>query len=89
MPSPNVDSSVIRLDVRDNPAIKVSDEKKFFRIVKSAFGQRRKTAVNAISAGMNISKDEVSKAFERAGIDSNIRAERISMEDFAKLCNEI
>ena len=72
MPSPNVDSSVIKLSVRDNPAIQVSDEKKFFRIVKAAFGQRRKTAVNAISAGMNMPKDEILKAFERAEIDSNI-----------------
>ena len=46
MPAPNVDSTVIRLDIRENPAVEVSDEKKFFRMVKAAFAQRRNTVTS-------------------------------------------
>lgn len=89
MPSPNVDSAVIKLDVRDEPAVKISDEQKFFRLVKSAFGQRRKTAVNSISSGMGLSKDQVAAALERAGFDKNVRAEIFTMSDFLTLYKEI
>lgn len=89
MPSPNVDSAVIRLELRDEPPVKVGDEKKFFRLVKSAFGQRRKTASNSISAGMGIPKDEVAAALERAGFDKSVRAESFTMEDFRRVCEEL
>lgn len=89
MPSPNVDSAVIRLELRDEPPVKVDDEKKFFRLVKSAFGQRRKTASNSISAGMGIPKDEVAAALERAGFDKSVRAESFTMEDFRRVCEEL
>lgn len=89
MPSPNVDSSVIKLELRDEPPVKVDDEKKFFRLVKSAFGQRRKTASNSISSGMGIPKDQVISALERAGFDKSIRAESFTMEDFLKVSNEL
>ena len=49
MPAPKVDSSVIRLDIRPDPPVEISDEKFFFRVVKAAFGQRRKTASNSLS----------------------------------------
>ena len=89
MPSPNVDSAVIRLELRGEPPVKVDDEKKFFRLVKSAFGQRRKTASNSISAGMGIPKDEVAAALERAGFDKSVRAESFTMEDFCRVCEEL
>ncbi len=89
MPSPNVDSAVIRLELRGEPPVKVDDEKKFFRLVKSAFGQRRKTASNSISAGMGIPKDEVAAALERAGFDKSVRAESFTMEDFRRVCEEL
>lgn len=89
MPSPNVDSSVIKLELRDEPPVKVDDEKKFFRLVKSAFGQRRKTASNSISSGMGIPKDQVISALERAGFDKSVRAESFTMEDFLKVSNEL
>lgn len=68
MPSPNVDSAVIRLDILKNPPIKVSDEKFFFSMVKAAFSQRRKTASNGISAGMGIPKPTVIEAINAAGL---------------------
>ena len=89
MPAPNVDSAVIRLDVKKEPDIYVSDEKKFFRMVKAAFGMRRKTALNAISAGMSIPKAEVENALKESGLDINIRAEKMTMEELASLCENL
>lgn len=89
MPAPNVDSAVIRLDIKSEPDIFVSDEKKFFRMVKAAFGMRRKTALNAISAGMGISKSDVASAIEKSGLDLNVRAEKMTMEELAALCENL
>lgn len=89
MPAPNVDSAVIRLDVKEEPDIYVSDEKKFFRMVKAAFGMRRKTALNAISAGMGIPKADVERALLESGLDVNIRAEKMTMEELAALCENL
>lgn len=89
MPAPNVDSTVIRLDIRENPAVEVSDEKKFFKMVKAAFAQRRKTALNSISSGMGISKAQVAEALRNAGLDENVRAEKLTMEELATLCENL
>ena len=89
MPSPNVDSAVIRLDILKNPPIEVSDEKFFFSMVKAAFSQRRKTASNGISAGMGISKPTVIKAIEAADLSPTVRAEALTMEQLGRLCEEL
>lgn len=89
MPAPNVDSTVIRLDIRKEPAVKVSDEKKFFRIVKAAFAQRRKTVVNSVSSSLCIPKAQIISALENAGLDVNIRAEKLTMDDFARFCESL
>ena len=89
MPSPNVDSSVIRLDVLKEPPICVADEKGFFRFVRAAFGQRRKTLVNAASAGTAFSKESVKKALEEAGIDQNIRAEQLTLQQFSLVFSKL
>lgn len=89
MPAPKVDSAVMQLKIREKPPVEVSDEKKFFALVKSAFSQRRKTAVNGISSGMSIPKQDVISAIERAGLDVNVRAEKLTMEELARLCEEI
>lgn len=89
MPAPNVDSSVIKIFVKKQPDVFVSDEKKFFKMVKAAFSMRRKTALNAISAGMSIPKEEVSKAIEESGLDLNIRAEKMTLEQLATLCENL
>lgn len=87
MPSPKVDSMVIKLNLRKEPLMVLDDEKKFFRLIKAAFGQRRKTAANSISAGMGIPKEKVIEALTEAGFSPDIRAEKFSMEDFNKLCS--
>lgn len=89
VPAPKVDSFVIQLDVRKQPPIVVPNEAGFFRMVKAAFGQRRKTAANAISAGMAIEKADIAAAIDRAGFNPSVRAESLSMEELAKLFCEI
>ena len=84
-PAPNVDSAVIRLTIRETPPVNITDEKQFFRLIRAAFGQRRKTALNAISAGLSMEKNTVSKAMEEAGIPLNFRAEQFTLENFAAL----
>lgn len=89
MPAPNVDSTVIRLDIREYPAVEVSDEKKFFRMVKAAFAQRRKTALNSISSGMGIPKTQVAEALRKSGLEENVRAEKLTMQELALLCENL
>lgn len=89
MPAPNVDSTVIRLSIRKEPAVSVSDEKKFFKMVKAAFAQRRKTAVNSIASGMSLPKDRVAEAITAAGLDVNVRAEKLSMQELADICENL
>ena len=89
MPAPNVDSTVIRLDIREEPAVKVSDEKKFFKMVKAAFAQRRKTALNSISSGMGLSKTQVADALRASGLEENVRAEKLTMDELALLCENL
>ena len=89
MPAPNVDSTVIRLDIREEPAVKVRDEKKFFKMVKAAFAQRRKTALNSISSGMGLSKTQVADALRASGLEENVRAEKLTMDELALLCENL
>lgn len=89
VPPPNVDSAVIRLTVRQEPEIQVKEEAKFFALVRAAFGQRRKTVLNSVSAGLSVGKEQVSAALERAGIAPNTRAEQLTMQQFAQFCREL
>ncbi len=85
LPPPKVNSEVIRLTVREKPPVAVSDETFFFKVVKAAFSQRRKTAENSISSGLGRDKATVAAALERAGLERTIRAEKLTMENFAQL----
>lgn len=89
MPAPKVDSCVIRMDIRKEPEIQISDEALFFRMVHAAFGQRRKTAANSISAGSGIPKDIVIKAIEECGFPPAVRAEGLTMQELADLSEKI
>lgn len=84
-PQPNVDSAVIRLNVRREAPVAVKSDKSFFALVKAAFGQRRKTAVNSISAGLSLPKERVAAAFAQADVPLTARAEQLTMEQFARL----
>ncbi len=85
MPSPKVDSAVIRITPIADKGYGIDNEKAFFALVKAAFSQRRKTAVNSVSATLGIPKDKVTEALRELSLDENIRAEKLTMEDFAGL----
>ncbi|MCC8069684.1 MAG: 16S rRNA (adenine(1518)-N(6)/adenine(1519)-N(6))-dimethyltransferase RsmA [Ruminococcus sp.] len=89
MPSPNVDSCVIRLDIHKDRKLSPKDEEFFFKVVKGAFSQRRKTLTNTISSSMAISKCDVSKALESIGISPSTRAESLTMEQFIKFSQSL
>lgn len=89
LPPPNVDSSVIRLQLRREPPVSLWDEKLFFRLVKAAFGQRRKTVLNSAAAGLSLEKSRVEAACREAGIVPSARAEQLSLEEFAALSNAL
>ena len=87
IPAPEVDSVVISCKVRETPAVTLQDEKMFFRVVKAAFGQRRKTLSNALKGG-GLPKEQIRDAMERAGIDMTRRGETLSLEEFGRLADE-
>lgn len=89
VPSPKVDSVVIRLKLRKEKKYSVRNEKKFFTLVKCAFAQRRKTALNSIANTMGISKAVLSDIFDDLGIDKNIRAEKLTMEELTDLSDRL
>ena len=89
LPPPNVDSAVIRLDLRREPPVQVADEGWFFRVSRAAFAQRRKTAANSISASLGLPKAQVEAALGAAGIPGAARAEQLSLEQFAALANAL
>lgn len=89
MPSPNVDSCVIELDLTKKGDYKVLDEALFFKMVKSAFAQRRKTILNSLSSGMGIDKSKITAAVEKAGLSPTARAEALTMEQLVELSNKI
>ena len=78
-------TAVVRMEIRPQPAVQVEDEEGYFALVRAAFGQRRKTAANAIASGLGMPKDAVTAAIEAAGFDARIRPEALTLEDFAKI----
>ncbi|MDP2912792.1 MAG: 16S rRNA (adenine(1518)-N(6)/adenine(1519)-N(6))-dimethyltransferase RsmA [Candidatus Omnitrophota bacterium] len=90
-PSPKVDSSLVRLNVLDKPLVEADDEKLFFKIVRGAFNQRRKSILNSLSRErvLNISKEALSKILARIPIDPSIRPESLTLSDFASIANAV
>lgn len=87
MPSPKVDSAVMRLTPRKEKEVQVENLKHFTAVIKAAFAQRRKTALNCLSNGLGIPKTQVLEALHQLGIDEKARPESFSMQDFANLSN--
>lgn len=86
-PAPKVTSAVIRLDIHDTPPVQVpgGDEAGFFRLIRAAFSQRRKTAANAVASGLNLPKARVLAALETAGLDPKLRPEQLTLADYCTL----
>lgn len=91
MPKPKVASAVITLSVLDHPIVEVREEDFFFKLVKCAFGQRRKTLLNSLynQANLGMEKEELTSIFHQMGLDEKIRGEALSLEQFAELSNRI
>ncbi len=89
VPPPKVDSAVIRMSFRSRPAVAVKDEKLFFKTVKAAFSQRRKTLLNCLAAHFPLGKERLAHITEKAGIDPRRRGETLSLEEFAKLADAL
>ena len=89
MPAPKVDSAVIRLNVLDEPPVKVNDEKKFFSVIKAAFSQRRKVISNSLSSGLSLDKSKTADVLEKSGVPLNARAEKLSLQNFADIANNL
>lgn len=87
MPSPKVDSAVIKIRIRKSPEFEVRNEQKFFSLVKAAFSQRRKTLVNCLSNTLGKSKNDITNALDQLGLEQTIRAEKLTMEDFVNLAD--
>ena len=89
VPAPKVDSAVVRIDMYEKPPV-AGDPDAIFRVVKAAFGQRRKTLANALSSGFpELSRDVISAVLSDCGIDPSARGETLSLEKFAAVAERI
>ncbi len=91
VPQPDVDSAVVKLELYKTPPVELLDKDLFFRVVKAAFGQRRKTLVNALNNAsyLGLDKEKITELLEKTGIDMKQRGETLSIQQFAQLSNLI
>ena len=88
-PAPKIDSSIIKLTLRKTPLVDVTNKKLFFKTVRAAFSQRRKTLLNSLTYNMNISKNDMVDILNKLNINLNIRAENLTIEQFTNISNLI
>lgn len=89
VPMPKVDSTVLRVIPRKENKVDVDNQDMFFKVVKAAFMNRRKMVFNSLANGLAVNKDLLKNALLNSGLDEKVRAENITIEQFAKLSNEI
>ncbi|MFQ8983412.1 MAG: 16S rRNA (adenine(1518)-N(6)/adenine(1519)-N(6))-dimethyltransferase RsmA [Evtepia sp.] len=91
LPAPKVTSSVIRMTVREAPPVPVGDPALFFRVVRGAFAQRRKTLINSLSSSLTdfVGKEEITQALRACNLTETIRGERLTFADFAQLTEKL
>lgn len=92
IPQPNVDSAVIRLTVREEPAVKVKDEEFFFQVTRASFAQRRKTILNNLTSQLpngKQNKEQIVAALKEVGVDESRRGETLSIEEFGRLSDAL
>ena len=90
IPEPEVTSEVIKLKLRDKPAVEIENPKIMFMIIKSAFMQRRKTLLNALTnTKVFLNKEEGLKILNELNLNENVRAEELSIQDFANIAKSI
>ena len=92
VPAPNVDSAILKMVRRDQPAVEVQDEKFFFKVSKASFVHRRKTLWNNLTSYFGKSeetKGKLTAALERAELSPSVRGEALSLEEFARLADAL
>ncbi len=89
VPAPEVNSSVIKLNVLEKPAVDVQNEELLFKVIKLAFMQKRKTLSNALTNGNLASKEKIEKMLKELNLDKKVRGEKLSLEQFANISNYI
>lgn len=89
IPQPNVESAVIRLAVREQPPVRVEDERFFFEVVQASFAQRRKTIANNLKSRFfpGEGRERLEQLLQEAGIEPSRRGETLSIEEYARLSN--
>lgn len=88
MPAPNVDSAVIRLDIKHERPLPENEERTLFRLIRAGFSQRRKQLVNPLSAELKRSKNEVAEMLADIGVKPTARAEELSLENYIALAKK-
>ena len=89
VPPPKVDSAVLRLKMLDSPSVAANDEELFFKTVRAAFSQRRKTLLNCLSSYFSVPKQELSESLLKINIEPSRRGETLSIEEFAAVSDAI
>ena len=92
VPAPNVDSAILKMVRREQPAVEVQDEKFFFKVSKASFVHRRKTLWNNLTGYFGKTdeiKDKLTKALDQAGLSPSVRGEALGLEEFASLADAL
>ena len=89
IPEPDVESTVIKLNIRKKPVIETENEEKLFKLIKLAFMQRRKTLINAISNSGLLEKNKIKEILNQLGIDERVRGEELRIEDFKNILDRM
>lgn len=89
IPEPEVESEVIKLNLRERPPVKINNEELFFKLIKASFMQRRKTLINAITNSGIMGKEEFRNLLQKVGLDERVRGENLNLQDFANLANSM
>lgn len=87
MPAPNVDSAVIQIKPDNNYREKITDKSLYFKVIKGAFAQRRKTLANSLSSALNISKEQIYGLLEKCGLEKSVRCEQLTMDNWTEFVN--
>ena len=88
-PRPKIDSTVVRLARRPEPAVNVRDEHRFLQVVRAAFAYRRKTLANSVSLALGVPRGTIAQALQQSGLDTEIRGEQLGLTDFARLADHL
>lgn len=88
-PAPKVDSAVLCMEVQEKPNVDVLDEKLFFKVVRAAFSQRRKTLLNCLASSFSCGKEALTELLLGIGIDPTVRGEKLGLSEFAKIADAL